>query len=67
MSKIDPTTPQLKLANDWFDAFLSGDVKKIQPRLSKNFEYQTLPKIAELPDQVAEEYIEKYSSPCSPM
>ena len=60
MSKIDPATPQLELVKGWFDAFLSGDVGNIQSRLSKNFKYQTLPKTPELPDQIAEEYIEKY-------
>lgn len=60
MSNINATTPQLKLVKGWIDAYLSRDIKNIQPHLSKNYKFQTFPKIAGLPDETTEGYVEKY-------
>lgn len=61
MSNISPTTPQLKLVRDWIDAYLSLDINNIQPHVSKNFQFQTFPKIANLPDETTGGYVEKFA------
>ena len=61
MSNINATTPQLKLVKNWIDGYLSRDIRNLQPYLSKNYKFQTFPKIAELPDEVMGEYVERYA------
>ena len=60
MITIDPTTPQLKVLKELADAIASGDVKKAEPLLAKDFTFKTFPKHAELPELTKEDYLPKY-------
>ena len=61
MSNFDATTPQLSVVKNLVDAYSTFDFKNIKPFLSKDFKFQTLPKVPELPDQTMEEHIEMYA------
>ena len=60
MTTIDTTTPQLKVAQKWIDAYISLDIEKIKTVASKNYRHQTLPKSTGLPEETKEEYIQRY-------
>lgn len=60
MANIDATTPQLRLVKDWVDAYLTLNLENVDRYISKNFTFQTFPKIAELPDETKGAHLEKY-------
>ena len=62
MINIDATTPQLKLAKDVTEAYLSRNLTSVAPYLSKNFTYQTFPKIADLPEVTKGGHVETYGA-----
>ena len=57
---LDATTPQLKVIENLVKAYLSLDLRGLEPLTSKDFKFQTFPKIADLPDETAEGHLEKY-------
>ena len=62
MINIDATTPQLTLVKGLFDAYLTLDINKIAPFISKNYTFQTLPKIPDLPDEATGGHLERYGA-----
>ena len=64
---FDPTTPQLKAAKDLFDAYCSRDIKNVEPLISKDFKFQTFPKIAEHPNEAKDAHFERYGKLLSKM
>ena len=50
-NSINATTPQLKVVKNLAEAYLTLDLKNVEPLLSKDFQFQTFPKTAEHPDQ----------------
>lgn len=60
ITNLDPTTPQLKLVRNLFEAYTTLDMYKAQPFLSKDFQFHTFPKIASLHDDGKEVYLERY-------
>lgn len=59
-SRIDATTPQLEVVDKMFEAYTTCDINNAAPFLSKDFTYQTLPKVADLPDETKGEHFEHY-------
>ncbi|KAF9779190.1 hypothetical protein BJ322DRAFT_1113547 [Thelephora terrestris] len=57
---INPTTPQLKAVKNFIDAYLTRDVKNVEPLISKDFKFQTFPKITEHPDEAKDAHFERY-------
>ena len=53
-------SPQLALVKKWFDAYLSLDVKNVEPVISKEFQYQAFPETPEILEEKKEKHIEKY-------
>jgi len=60
MANIDATTPQLKVVKDWTDAYFSLDINRVEPFLSKNFKFQTFPKIMDVPEEGKAAHIQRY-------
>ena len=58
MSSFD--TPQLKLLKDFTDAYCTLDINNVEQHMSKDFKYQTFPKIPEIPDQNKEVHVQKW-------
>ena len=57
---INPTTPQLKAVKNFAEAYLTRDVKNLEPVVSRDFQFQTFPKIADHPDESKEAHFERY-------
>ena len=62
MANINATTPQLKFLKNLLDAYLTLDINKVEPFISKDFKFQTFPKIADLPDEAKEGHFERYGT-----
>ena len=60
MANVDTNTPQLKLINQWVDAYASCDASKLAPLLSKNYKHQTFPESIGEPDETKEEHIQRF-------
>ena len=62
MNNLEATTPQLKIIKDFFDAYVALDIKKSEPYMSRDFKFQTFPKIPDLPDETKGEHFERYGT-----
>ena len=62
ISNLDASTPQLKVVKDFVDAYLIPDINKAVPLASKNFTYQTFPKISDHPDEARVGHFERWGS-----
>lgn len=60
MSSFDASTPQLKAAKRWMDAYSSLDTKNIAAATSKNYQYQVLPEVIGIPEEAKERHLERY-------
>ena len=58
---LNGTTPQSKVIENLFRAYLTLDISKIEPFISKDFKFQTLPKIAGLPEEAKGGHFDTYS------
>lgn len=61
VTSINPTTPQLNAVKNFFDAYLTLDLNNVEPFVSKDFQYQTFPKIADHPDEMKGAHFERYA------
>jgi hypothetical protein len=59
MVSLDASTPQLKLAKKWIDAYSSLDASNLDLLLSKHYKHQTFPKSTH-PEETKEEHIKRY-------
>lgn len=59
MSTIDTSTPQLKAAQKWIDAYIALDMDVIDNLLPKCYKHQVFPKSIGLPEEMKEEYIQR--------
>jgi hypothetical protein len=57
---FNATTPQSEVVKKFFEACLTLDMNNTEPFISKDFRYQTFPKIVGLPDESKEGYLERY-------
>ena len=62
MVNIDATTPQLKVVKDMAEAYTTRDLSNVAPCLSKDFTFETFPKIADLPEHGYGGHIETYGA-----
>jgi hypothetical protein len=62
MANIDPTTPQLEAVKKFIDAYISLNINNVGPHISKNFTFQTFPKIDDMPDETKGTHFERYGS-----
>ena len=60
MVNIDATTPQLKLVKQLLEAYISRDIDKVVPFISKDFKFESFPKTADLPDEAGVAHIQRY-------
>ena len=60
MTSIDDTTPQLNLVKRLFDAYCTRDINNVLPLLSKDYTFQTFPKIPDMPDETKASHLERY-------
>jgi hypothetical protein len=67
MTNLDyASTPQLKAAKKWLDAYSSRDASKLGPLLSERFKHQTFPKSIH-PEETKGEHIQRYRKMVVPM
>ena len=67
MVNIDPSTPQLAVVKKWLESYASLDTKNTEPLLSKNFQYESLPKSSDIPDQSKKTHTETWGARLSLM
>ncbi|KAF9789569.1 hypothetical protein BJ322DRAFT_1018188 [Thelephora terrestris] len=60
MINIDATTPQLRATKTLLDGYFSRAVGNIEPLISKNFKYQSYPKVIDHPDETKMEHIQNW-------
>jgi hypothetical protein len=61
MVDIDFTTsPQLKVVKALIDAYCSLELSNVLALLSKNYKFETFPKISDHPEETRERHIDKY-------
>jgi len=65
MVDLDASTPQLRAIKNWLDAFISLDIKNVEPLLSKNFQYHPFPETADVPKEAKEKYMERFGGAVS--
>ena len=56
---IDGSTPQLKAAQKWIDAYLTLDANRIDAVFTKNYKHQTFPKSIGIPEETKDEYLQR--------
>ena len=59
MTNFD-ASPQLILVKKLLDAYLTLDIKNIEPFVSKNFQYHPFPETTDISTEEKEKHIEKY-------
>lgn len=59
MSKFDTSTPQLKLAQQWSDAYTSLDIKNVESIISEDFQYLIFPDSTDSPQEPKEKHMER--------
>ena len=60
MCSLNATTPQLKVVENFLDAYCTLDIKNVEPLIPKNFAYQLYPKVPNLSGGPKEQYIKKF-------
>lgn len=60
MVNINDTTPQLRLTKKLVGDYSSRDLSDAGPFLSRDFKYQTFPKVPEIPEEAKEKHIQKW-------
>jgi len=59
MANFD-ATPQLRVLKKFMDAFLSRDMRSVQPLIAKNYVFQTFPKGVEQSDENKEAHLQRW-------
>ena len=60
MVNLDATTPQLKAVKGFVAAYLSLDISKAVPFISKNFKFQTFPKTIDIPEETGAAHTQRF-------
>ena len=60
MVDFDANTPQLKAAKRLIDAYVSLDLNNLESILSKDYQYEAIPAIPEIPIQTKESHIQAW-------
>lgn len=67
MSSFNTSTPQLRVAKQWVDAYVSLDTKGVAAVTSKSYRYQALPDVIGIPKETKEKHIERFKGMMSTM
>jgi hypothetical protein len=59
MANLDHSTPQLKVARNWLDAYSSLDASKLDPLLSKHYKHLSFPESIR-PEETKQAHIKRY-------
>ena len=59
---FNPTTPQSKVLKDLFSAAATLDINNFAAFVSKDFKFQSFPKINDLPDESIAKFSERYGA-----
>ena len=62
ITNFNATTPQLKAAKNLYEAYLSLDINNVGPLVSEDFNFQTFPKITNLPGERKGDHFERYGT-----
>ena len=62
LTNFNPTTPQSKVVENLLRGLATLDIKNIEPSISKDFQFETFPKIASLPDEPKAVCLERYGT-----
>jgi len=65
MVDFDASTPQLRAVKNWLDAFITLDMKNVEPLLSKNFQYHPFPETADISKESGGKYLERFGGALS--
>jgi len=57
---VDFDTPQSKAVKNLFDAYATLDLDNVEPLLSRNYQYESLPESTELPIQTKESHLQMW-------
>lgn len=60
ITNFNAVTPESKVVKSMFDAALTLDLSKVRPFVTKDYTFQTFPKIPNLPDEDREETFGRY-------
>ena len=60
ITNFDATTPQSKTVKSILEAYISLDLSNADQFFSKDFKFQTFPKISDLPEEVKEAHFDRY-------
>lgn len=52
-------SPPLKVVKRWFDAYASLDVNKVEPLVTKNYQYEALPESVGLSKEAREGHVRR--------
>jgi len=62
LTNFNATTPQLKAVKNILDAYLTLDIKNVESFTSKDFKFETYPKMAALSDAAKEQFFQRYGT-----
>ena len=62
LTDFNGTTPQSKVVENAFKALTTLDITKLVPFVSKDFKFQSFPKIDDLPDEPVAKFLERYGA-----
>jgi len=60
MVDFDTSTPQLKAVKQLLDAYISLDSNNVRPLISKDYQYEPLPKSPDITDKGKEDHIQEW-------
>jgi hypothetical protein len=60
LTNFSAGTPQLEAVKNLIEAYLTLDLNNLEPVVTKDYRYQTFPKIADLPDESKGGHLERY-------
>lgn len=57
---FDTPTPQLKVTRTLLESYMTRDLSKVEPLLSKDFKYRSFPEVDHHPEETKEEHMENW-------
>ena len=62
MCSLEATTPQLKVVKDFLDSYGTLSINNAAPYISKNYKFQTLPKVVGRPEEEKGRHPERHEA-----
>ena len=62
LANFNATTPQSKLIKNVIEGYFSGDMNNLEPLVSKDYKFETFPKVNALPDEEKGGHLERYGA-----